>query len=105
MEFLYTADLTEERMNKHVYSLSLADDKYRIPHLLKFCERHMMKNLNSSNVLDVLEVASVHADLVKRAALDYIVKNKRQILFSAKYEALALKNPPLCMQITGAFAD
>lgn len=65
----------------------------------------MMKNLNSSNVLDVLEVASVHADLVKRAALDYIVKNKRQILFSAKYEALALKNPPLCMQITRAFAD
>lgn len=61
----------------------------------------MMKNLNSSNVLDVLEVASVHADLLKRAALDYIVKNKRrpQILFSAKYEALALKSPPLCMQI------
>ncbi|KAL6126817.1 hypothetical protein ACLB2K_074862 [Fragaria x ananassa] len=106
IEFLYTAELPEDKMNKHVYALSFAADKYQIPYLLKFCERHLIKNLILNNALDVLEITNVRSYLapVKNGALEFIVKNKGDILFSAKYEALTLnKNPRLCMQITRAF--
>lgn len=103
LEFLYSGDLPEERMNKHVYSLSLAADKYGITYLQKLCERHMLKSLSSSNALDVLEVADTCSFLtLKENALDYIVKNMQEIVFSAKYDTFALKNPHLSVQITRA---
>ncbi|XP_048446794.1 BTB/POZ domain-containing protein At3g56230-like isoform X2 [Pyrus x bretschneideri] len=35
LEFLYNGDLPEDKMNKHIYSLSLAADKYGISYLQK----------------------------------------------------------------------
>ncbi|XP_050387468.1 BTB/POZ domain-containing protein At3g56230-like [Argentina anserina] len=102
-ELLYSGDLTEERMSKHVYSLSLAADKYGISYLQKLCERHMHKSLSSSNALDVLEVADTCSFLMlKEKALNYIVKNMQEIIFSAEYDTFALKNPHLSVQITRA---
>ncbi|KAM1020326.1 hypothetical protein ACFX13_042312 [Malus domestica] len=103
LEFLYHGDLSEEKMNKHIYSLSLAADKYGISYLQKLCERHMHKSLSSANALDVLEVADVCSSLTLREnALEYIVKNMHDIIFSAKYDTFALKNPHLCVQISRA---
>ncbi|KAI5346668.1 PREDICTED: BTB/POZ [Prunus dulcis] len=103
LEFLYNGDLHEEKMNKHVYSLFLAADKYGISYLQKLCERHMLESLSTANALDVLEVADVCSCLtLKENALDFIVKNMHDIVFSAKYDAFALKNPHLCVQISRA---
>ncbi|KAH0994327.1 hypothetical protein GBA52_018191 [Prunus armeniaca] len=103
LEFLYNGDLHEEKMNKHVYSLFLAADKYGISYLQKLCESHMLKSLSTANALDVLEVADVCSCLtLKENALDFIVKNMHDIVFSAKYDAFALKNPHLCVQISRA---
>ncbi|CAN6705328.1 unnamed protein product [Malus baccata var. baccata] len=103
LEFLYHGDLSEEKMNKHIYSLSLAADKYGISYLQKLRERHMHKSLSSANALDVLEVADVCSSLTLREnALEYIVKNMHDIIFSAKYDTFALKNPHLCVQISRA---
>lgn len=103
LELLYSGDLAEERMSKHVYSLSLAADKYGVSFLQKLCERHMLKSLSSSNALDVLEVADTCSFLLlKENALNYIVKNMKEIVFSAKYDTFALKNPHLSVQITRA---
>ncbi|PQQ06390.1 BTB/POZ domain-containing protein [Prunus yedoensis var. nudiflora] len=103
LEFLYNGDLHEEKMNKQVYSLFLAADKYGISYLQKLCERHMLKSLSTANALDVLEVADVCLCLtLKENALDFIVKNMHDIIFSAKYDAFALKNPHLCVQISRA---
>lgn len=103
LEFLYNGDLHEEKMNKHVYSLFLAADKYGISYLQKLCERHMLESLSTANALDVLEVADLCSCLtLKNNALDFIVKNMHDIVFSAKYDAFALKNPHLCVQISRA---
>lgn len=103
LELLYSGDLTEETMSKHVYSLSLAADKYGVSYLQKLCERYMHKSLSSSNALDVLEVADTCSFLtLKENALNYIVKNMQEIVFSAKYDTFALKNPHLSVQITRA---
>lgn len=103
MEFLYSGDLAEEKVKKHVYSLAMAGDKYAIPYLQKFCERYMLKSLNCGSALDVLEIAEIcSCRVLKESALDFIVRNLEEIVFSSGFEAFALKNPHLSVQITRA---
>ncbi|KAJ0103147.1 hypothetical protein Patl1_06756 [Pistacia atlantica] len=104
LDFLYSGSLATDKMEKHVYSLFLAADKYEIPYLQEFCERHMLASLNSSNVLDVLEISDVCSNkTLKETALNFIVRNMEDIVFSPKYEAFAPKNAHLSVQITRAF--
>lgn len=104
LEFLYGGTLSNQKMEKHVYSLFLAADKYEIPYLEEFCQRYMLESLNSSNVLDVLEIADVCSNkTLKETALRFVVRNMEDVAFSAKYEAFAPKNPHLCVEITRAF--
>ncbi|KAG6750944.1 hypothetical protein POTOM_045459 [Populus tomentosa] len=103
LEFLYSGSLPSEKLEKHVYSLTLAADKYDIPYLLKFCERHMLRFLNTSNALDVLEIADTCSNkTLKETALNFIVKNMEDVVFSTKYEAFVPENPHLAVQITRA---
>ncbi|KDP21688.1 hypothetical protein JCGZ_03359 [Jatropha curcas] len=104
LEFLYSGNLGIEKLEKHIYSLTLAADKYEIHFLLKFCERYMLKSLDSSNVLDVLEISDVCSNkILKETALNFIIKNLEDIVFSAKFEAFVAKNPCLSVHITRAF--
>ncbi|XP_022134138.1 BTB/POZ domain-containing protein At3g56230 isoform X1 [Momordica charantia] len=103
LEFLYGGNVAEERLEKHVYSLSLAADKYEIGYLQNFCERYMVRSLNCGNALDVVEVADVCSlGALKETAMDFIVKNMEEIVFSSRFDAFAIKNPHLSVQITRA---
>ncbi|XP_057979420.1 BTB/POZ domain-containing protein At3g56230-like [Malania oleifera] len=104
LEFLYSGSLAAEKAEKHLYSLSIAADKYEIPFLQRFCERRMLGSLNPSNALDVLEISDVCSNLqaLKETALNYVVGNMEDIVFSARYDAFALKNPHLSVQIMRA---
>ncbi|XP_047944385.1 BTB/POZ domain-containing protein At3g56230-like [Salvia hispanica] len=103
LEFLYSGSLPKEKVEKHVYSLAIAADKYEIPFLQKFCEHQMLGSLNSSNALDILEVSDTCSNLnLKETALNFIVRNMEDIVFSARFDAFALKNPHLTVHITRA---
>ncbi|XP_008381622.1 BTB/POZ domain-containing protein At1g01640-like [Malus domestica] len=103
VDFLYNADLLEDQMNKHVFSLSVAATKYGIPYLGRFCVRHMLNSLSSTNALDALEVADACSyQALKDNVLDYIAINMSDVVFSAQFEALALKNPKLSVQVSRA---
>ncbi|EEF41535.1 protein binding protein, putative [Ricinus communis] len=104
LEFLYSGSLATEKVEKHIYSLTLAADKYEIQFLLKFCERYMLRSLDSSNALDVLEISDVCSNkILKETALNFIAKNLEDIVFSAKYEGFVSKNPHLAVHITRSF--
>ncbi|GMH19338.1 hypothetical protein Nepgr_021179 [Nepenthes gracilis] len=103
LEFLYSGSLPMEKVERHVYSLSIAADKYEIPFLQKFCEHQMLGSLSTSNALDVLDIADVCSNqTLKDTALNYIVKNMEDIVFTPKFEAFALKTPHLSVEITRA---
>ncbi|GFZ15087.1 BTB/POZ domain-containing protein [Actinidia rufa] len=103
LEFLYTGTLPKEKVEKHVYSLSVAADKYDIKFLQKFCEHRMLGSLNSSNALDVLEISDMCSNQgLKETALNFIVRNMEDVVFSARFDDFALKNPHLTVQITRA---
>ncbi|XP_047307174.1 BTB/POZ domain-containing protein At3g56230 [Impatiens glandulifera] len=103
LEFLYSGTLSKEKADKHVYSLSVAADKYDIRYLQKFCENRMLGSLNATNALDVLEISDICSNqTLKETALNFIVKNMEDVVFTARFDAFALKNPHLIVQITRA---
>ncbi|CAI9772182.1 unnamed protein product [Fraxinus pennsylvanica] len=107
LEFLYSGHLPKEKVEKHVYSLSVAADKYEIPFLQKYCEHQMLGSLNSFNALDILEISDTCSNQsLKETSLNFIVRNMEEIVFSSRFDAFALKNPHLTVQITRAsFVD
>ncbi|GAA0147306.1 hypothetical protein Leryth_007599 [Lithospermum erythrorhizon] len=103
LQFLYSGNLARDKVEKHVYSLSIAADKYEIPFLQRFCEQQMLGSLNSSNVLDILEISDTCSiQSLKETALSFIVKNMEDVVFSGRFDVFALKNPHLTVQITRA---
>ncbi|XVF41163.1 hypothetical protein PTKIN_Ptkin01aG0257800 [Pterospermum kingtungense] len=104
LEFLYNGSLPVDKLEKHVYSLFIAAEKYEIPYLQEFCQCYMLDSLNASSVLDVLETSEVCSNkALKEIALNFIFRNTEDVVLSDRYEALASKNPQLCMQITREF--
>lgn len=104
LEFIYSGSLPLEKLEKHVYPLFIASEKYQIPYLHEFCQCYMLNSLNASSVLDVLETSEVCSNKgLKDIALNFIFSNTEAVVLSDKYEALAAKNPQLCMQITREF--
>ncbi|KAI3904290.1 hypothetical protein MKW92_013036 [Papaver armeniacum] len=104
LEFLYRGNLAREKFEKHFYSLSVAADKYVIPHLQKFCEQQMLNFLNSSNALKVLEISEVCSnEILKLAALTSILDHKDEIVRLPNFEEFADMNPHLMVHITRAF--
>ncbi|KAJ3684157.1 hypothetical protein LUZ61_013321 [Rhynchospora tenuis] len=101
LHFLYHGYVSEEASEKHYYSLLVAADKYDIPYLRKYCERHILRSLEPSNALDVLEVSDACQNmLLKEQAMDIVVKNAESVVFSTNYNDFALKNAHLCVEIT-----
>ncbi|XVE86128.1 hypothetical protein DITRI_Ditri18aG0011200 [Diplodiscus trichospermus] len=104
LEFLYSGSLPLDKLEKHVYPLFLAAEKYEIPYLQEFCHCYMLNSMNASSVLDILETSEVCSNKgLKEIALSFIFSNTEAVVLSDKYEALAAKNPQLCMQITREF--
>ncbi|EOY20003.1 BTB/POZ domain-containing-like protein isoform 1 [Theobroma cacao] len=106
LEFLYTGNLPLDKLEKHVYSLYVAADKYEIPYLQESCESYMLNSLNASNAIDILEIADAQSNkTLKETTLNFIIRNMKDIVSTTKYEVFASSNPALCMQITRAFVD
>ncbi|OMO75669.1 BTB/POZ-like protein [Corchorus capsularis] len=104
LEFLYSGNLPSDKLEKHAYSLFVAADKYEIPYLQEFCERFLLNSLNASNALEILEISDICSNkILKETSLNFIVRNMEDIVFSARYEVFAPKNPHLGVQITRAF--
>lgn len=106
LEFLYGGSLAQDKMEKHVRSLFHAAHKYEIPYLQECCECHIIDSLNVSNVLEALEISDVFlSQTIKETALEFIIDKMVDITFSAEYEAFAVKNPHLSLEITRAIVN
>ncbi|XP_020237253.1 BTB/POZ domain-containing protein At3g56230 [Cajanus cajan] len=107
LEFLYSGTLGVEKLEKHVYALSQAGDKYVIPHLLKHCERYLLSSLNTTNALETLEIADTCSNQnLKETTLNFLVKNIEHMVSSPKFEAFVHRSPHLTVQlVTRAFVN
>lgn len=107
LEFLYSGTLAVEKLEKHVYALSQAADKYVISHLLKHCERYLLSSLSTCNALETLEIADTCSNHnLKETTLNFLVKNIEHMVSSPKFEVFVHRSPHLTVQlVTRAFAN
>lgn len=106
LEFLYCGKLAKEKFDMHFQSLTLAADKYVIPHLQTYCEQHILKLLDSSNALEILEFSeTLSNEVLKVASLTSILSHKKEIYFSPSFEDFARHNPNLMVQIARAHCE
>ncbi|KAI3872454.1 hypothetical protein MKX03_023194 [Papaver bracteatum] len=104
LELLYCGNLAKEKFEMHYYCLALASHKYAIPHLEKFCEENILKLINSSNALKVLEISEICSNETLRvAALQMIIDHKKEIICAPSFEEFVTKNPHLVVHITSYF--
>jgi len=104
LEFLYCAEIPADAMAEHGHALLIAADKYDIPVLSKVCEAYICPTVSPSNVLEVLELATLtHASSLKETAIGIILKSYEDVVFSKEYEDFAMKNALLSVEITKAF--
>lgn len=100
LEFLYSGTLPLEKLEKHVYALSQAADKYIIPHLLKYCERYLFSSLSTSNAFETLEIADTCSNQdLKETSFNFLVKNIEHMVTSPKFEAFVHRSPHLTVQL------
>lgn len=105
VEFMYSVDgsISSESLKKHVRSLYLAADKYEIPHLRDLCRKHLISSLNSSNALNILELAQIPFDkALNDAAFTTIKNNISSIASSAEFKLFVVNHPDLSVEIMKA---
>jgi speckle-type POZ protein len=103
LEFLYCAHIPDEKLAQHSHALLIAADKYDIPVLSKVCEAYIANTVSPSNVLEILELATLcSATTLKDTAISVILKSHEEIVFSKEYEDFAMKNALLAVEITKA---
>ncbi|XP_054799528.1 BTB/POZ domain-containing protein At3g56230 isoform X2 [Prosopis cineraria] len=101
LEFLYRGSLGPEKLEQHVFALSLAADKYGIAYLQKQCEQYMLNSLSISNALDVLEIADTCSNQkLKDTTMKFLVENIQEIVLSLQYEAFVHRSPHLTVQLS-----
>ncbi|KAI3858004.1 hypothetical protein MKW92_004518, partial [Papaver armeniacum] len=101
LELLYCGNLAKEKFEMHYYCLALASHKYAIPHLEKFCEEHILKLIDSSNALKVLEISEICSNETLRvAALQMIINHKKEIICAPSFQEFVTENPHLVKVIT-----
>ncbi|MCL7028390.1 hypothetical protein MKW94_029091 [Papaver nudicaule] len=100
LEFLYCGNLVKEKFEMHYYSLALASHKYGIPHLQNFCEEYILKLLDTSNALKVLEISEICSnETLKVAALESIFNHTNEIIGLPSFKEFAIQNPHLVLLI------
>ncbi|MCL7047621.1 hypothetical protein MKW94_019588 [Papaver nudicaule] len=100
LEFLYCGNLPREKFETHYYCLAIAANKYAIPHLEKFCEEQILKLLDSSNALKVLELSEICSnETLRAAAVESILCPETEIIDSPRLDQFATENPHLIMHI------
>lgn len=100
---MYCAEIPADAMAEHGHALLMAADKYDIPVLSKVCEAFICATVSPSNVLDVLELATLtHATSLKETAINVILDSYEEVVFSKGYEDFASKNALLSVEITKA---
>ncbi|CAH8387321.1 unnamed protein product [Eruca vesicaria subsp. sativa] len=102
LEFFYSGILSPT--NKHIRALYVAADKYDIPYLQELCRDHFKSTTTLSNVLDILEMSTIHSDnLLKDWATFFVLTHMEEIVNSSGYRLFVQQNPDQGLYITQAF--
>lgn len=88
-------------------ALLTAAHKYDIPDLKRVCEVAVANAVQPSNVLEILQQARLYdANLVKKACVECIAENLREVAFTEEFRHLVHRNddPEAILEIIQSIA-
>lgn len=104
VDFMYSdGSMLSAKGKQHFRSLYLVADRYEVLHLRDLCRDELISSLNSSNALEVLELAQNPFDKVLNdAAFNYIKTNISTIASSDEFNLFVANNPDLSVEVISA---
>ncbi|EOA28351.1 hypothetical protein CARUB_v10024556mg [Capsella rubella] len=101
VEFIYNnRSVLSLKEKKHVQSLYIAADKYKIPHLRDLCRNELISSLNLANVLNFMELSLIPFDkALNDSAAKFIVRNLGTICKTVELKDFVRRNPDLVAEI------
>lgn len=96
LHYIYMGRTKSPLTDDTAQQLFLAVDKYDIADLRNECVDHLISCIKSKNAINIMIWAHLHAiDNVKKAALDIVVRNAKEICLTEEWERLANDYPDL----------
>jgi hypothetical protein len=103
--FLYTGEVSAKEMALMAYDLYILADKYLVTSLKNLCEIEMTKNVNTSNSLDLLYLASLPSGTsFKNRLLPKLVKLGSIAFKDERFDAFIRNHSSIVADLINAFA-
>ncbi|KAL9298936.1 putative BTB/POZ domain-containing protein [Arabidopsis thaliana] len=101
VEFLYSdGSMLSSKVKQHARALYRAADKYEILRLRELCRSELISSLNSTNSLNLLELAQIPFDKVLNdAALSYIKTNELMFPSFDEFKLFVDNYPNLAVEV------
>jgi len=105
LHYIYTGRLDIKDVKANAKVLLHVADKYQLKGLTKLCEDQLVTAIDNDTVLDMVMTADLyHADVLKKAAIKWIVENRREISKQEGLRGVMVKFPNLLYDMFDAFS-
>lgn len=105
LKFIYTENITATDLYDWL-KLIVAADKYAVTSLVSICEERILNNLTIESIIDVFSTVNlVKAEALKIKCVEFIVKNKRNVVDTEAYKNLIVSRPDLGTEILSYFLE
>ena len=100
LNFIYTGDITNEKMDEMARALLGIADMYQLDYLKKMCEDKLCSTLEIDNSIECLVLGDTHnAPTLKMMAIKFIGKNITKIVDTDVYKDLFRQKPDLAWEV------
>ena len=100
LNFIYTGDITNEKLHEMASDLLAVGEKYQLVHLTKMCEDKLCSTLEVDKSIEYLVLGDLYNLLtLKTLALELVAKNMKKIVNTDVYKDLFKQNPELAWEV------
>ncbi|KAH0561628.1 hypothetical protein KQX54_018177 [Cotesia glomerata] len=106
LHYCYKGETKASEDTKVALQMLEVADIYQIIKLNDICERTLINNMSTENVLDIIDAADDHnAFDLRKSAINLIVLHSKKVVASKKFQKLCYKKPELMFELTYAFGN
>ena len=100
LRFIYTGDISDEKLSEMVTDLLRVADMYELDFLRKMCEANLCSTLKVENSIELLVLGDMyHTPKLKKRALELVAMNMKKIVDTDVYKDLLRQKPDLAWEV------
>ena len=103
LRFIYTGDISDEKLSEMVTDLLRVADMYELDFLRKICDANLCSSLKVENSIELLVLGDMHhAPKLKKKALELVAMSMKKIVDTDVYKDLLRQKPDLAWEVNKA---